>query len=444
MPGPILLLLYLAVTLAPVVLAWAAGLPPRPFLDDLSSGLALLALTAYAAMLTEFVLSGRFRAVTGGIGIDLTMRLHQLFARTVLVLVLLHPFLYTLPIPGHPPPWDVTAEEYLRLDMAALGSGAAAWILLFVLVLVAIGRDSLDYSYEAWRLGHGLGAAVIAGLTTHHALEAGRYSQTEPMATLWLVLLGIALATLAHVYVLSPLLQFRHPFEVVSCRRIAERTWELVIRRSDGQPFAFKAGQFAWINLTATPFSMHENPFSIATAPQDGGEVGFVIKELGDFTRSLGALRPGQRAWVDGPHGGLSVPGPGAPGIGLIAGGVGIAPLLSVLRQLRATGDPRPVALLYGNRLESQIVYRAELDALAAEEGVSITHVLGEPPPGWTGAVGQADAPAIEAAFGGLAGAGDWTYLLCGPPPMLDAAEEALLDRGIPASRIVSERFVYD
>jgi predicted ferric reductase len=441
MPGAVLLVFYLAVTLAPLALAWAAGLPPRPFLDDLSSGLAL---TAFAAMLVEFALSGRFRTVSDGIGIDLTMRLHQLFARTALGLVLLHPFLYTLPIPGHPPPWDVTAAGYLRLDMASLASGGAAWILLGVLVATSIARDSLSYRYETWRLGHGIGAVLIAGLTAHHALEAGRYSAIAPLTVLWLCLLGVALATLVWVYLVSPLLQLRHPFEVVSVGRIAERTWELVIRRADGRPFDFEAGQFVWLNLRPTPFTLHENPFSIASAPQDGGEVQFVIKEAGDFTRSLGRVRPGQRAWVDGPHGGLAAPGPEAPGVGLIAGGVGIAPLLSVLRQMRVAGDPRPVVLLYGNRLESQIVYPDELDRLAAEPGVSIVHVLGEPPTGWAGPTGWVDARSIEAAFGGIAGTEAWTYLLCGPPPMLDAAEEALMERGVPPTRIRSERFVYD
>lgn len=441
MPGALLLVLYLALTLAPIALAWAAEMPRRPFLDELSSGLAL---TAFAAMLVEFALSGRFRTVSGRIGIDLTMRLHQLFARTVLAMVLLHPFIYTLPIPGHPPPWDATAQSYLRLDGATLLSGTAAWILLGVLVATSIARDSLPYSYESWRLGHGLGAALIAGLTAHHALEAGRYSGVESLAVFWLALLGLALATLLWVYLISPLLQLRHPFEVVSVDRIAERTWELVIRRRDGQPFAFEAGQYVWLNVTPTPFTLRENPFSIASAPAAGARVEFVIKEAGDFTRSMGALSPGQRAWVDGPHGVLVAPGPEAPGVGLIAGGVGIAPLLSILRQLRATGDPRPVALLYGNRLESQIVYRDELDRLAAEPGIRVTHVLGEPPAGWTGPTGQIDDAAVEAAFGGIDGTAGWTYLLCGPPLMLEAAEAALMARGVPANRICSERFVYD
>ena len=304
MPGPLLLVLYLATTLAPVTIAWASGLPERPILDDLSSGLAM---TAFAAMLVEFALSGRFRSISDGIGIDLTMRFHQLFARTVLALVLFHPFLYSLPIPGHPLPWDKTAAEFLRLDGATLLSGGAAWILLVVLVLTAVARDSLPYSYEVWRLGHGLGAVLVAGLTAHHALEAGRYSATGPVAQFWLALLGIAGATVIYVYLVSPLLHLRNPFEVASVRRIAERTWELAIVRRDRAPFAFKAGQFVWLSLSPSPFTLRENPFSIASAPANGDRVEFVIKEVGDFTRSLGSVVPGRRAWVDGPHGGFGL-----------------------------------------------------------------------------------------------------------------------------------------
>jgi predicted ferric reductase len=441
LPGFFLLVLYLAITLAPIALAWASGMPPRPFMDDLSSGLAM---TAFAALTVEFILSGRFRKISDRIGIDITMRFHQLFARTLLVLVLLHPFLYTLPIPIHPLPWDPTASSYLRLDGTALMTGGAAWVLLGALIVTGIARDSLPYRYETWRFGHGLGALMVMGLSAHHALEAGRYSATQPIALLWFALIGIATLSLVYVYVVSPVLMLRSPFKLTSFRQIAERTWELVIERCDGGPFRFKAGQFVWLSLHPTPFTLEENPFSIASAPHDDRHIAFVIKEIGDFTRSLGALKIGQRAWVDGPHGALTLPGPEAAGIGLIAGGVGIVPLLSILRQMHATGDDRPVTLLYGNRLESQIVYRAEFERLAAEPNISVTHVLREPPDGWTGETGVINASTIETAFGDRQTVPDWTYLLCGPPAMINGAETVLRKRGVPANQIISERFVYD
>ena len=441
MPAPILLLIYLVLVLTPLTLAWASGMPPRSFIDELSTGLALV---AFAALLVEFLLSGRFRTISDRVGMDTTMRFHQLFARSIVALLLLHPFLYTTPVPDYPPPWDVTAQSYLKLTIGTLASGVLAWILLIVLVVTAIARDSLPYSYETWRLGHGIGSALVAGLSAHHVLEAGRYSSQQPLSIFWMILLGFALASLLYVYLISPLLQSRHPYEVQSVQQIAERTWELAIARVDRKPLPFKAGQFVWVNIGPTPFSLHENPFSISSAPADGERVEFVIKEVGDFTRSLAAIRPGARAWVDGPHGSLTAPGPEAPGIGLIAGGVGVAPLLCILRQMQATGDARPVALLYGNRVEEQIVYRDELEKLSAEAGVTVSHVLSEPSAAWRGGTGLVDAESIAAAFDGFSDAREWTYLLCGPPAMIDSAEAALLARGVKPKSIRSERFVYD
>ena len=80
MPAGILILGYLALVLAPLGLAWAQGLAPRGVWDELASGLGLLAT---AMILVEFLLLGRFRAVTGRVGSDVVMRSHQLLARVL-------------------------------------------------------------------------------------------------------------------------------------------------------------------------------------------------------------------------------------------------------------------------------------------------------------------------------------------------------------------------
>jgi predicted ferric reductase len=442
MAGVLLLLIYLALALAPLGLARLAGLPPRPFWDDLSSGLAMV---AFATLLIEFVLSGRFRSVSGHIGMDITMRFHQLLARTVLALILLHPFLYTLPMrPGHRAV-DLTRAEHLHFHGPAVVAGWIGWVALAALVITAIWRDKLPMRYEGWRLMHGLGAALVAGMGTIHVLKLGRYTEAEPrLEAFWLGLLAVAIFSLAYVYLIAPLIRSRRPFAVEGVRRIAERTWELVLAPGDGRPFPFRAGQFVWLSVRRAPFGVTDNPFSISSAPAQGGRVEFVIKEAGDFTGSLDRIPEGARAWLDGPHGTLTLPGPKWKGVGLIAGGVGVAPMLSILRQMQATGDGRPAVLLYGNRAEGQIVYREELDRLAAGTGATVHHVLSEPPPGWTGLTGMIDPAAIAAAFGPAPGPEGWIYMLCGPPPMLDSAEAALLARGVPPGHIHAERFVYD
>jgi len=431
--------LYLAMALSPVLLAWASGAAPRSVMDELASGAGML---AFAILLAEFLLSGRFHTVSRRIGLDVTMRFHQLFARVALALAMIHPFLYRAPF-SVPLPWDATRQLTLTTNAMDLMSGIAGWALLPALVVMAIGRDRIGMRYGRWRLTHGIGALAVAALLLHHTLEAGRYAADPALKALWIGLFAIAALSLVFVYLLKPLAQRAKPWRVRAAQPIAERTWELVLAPDGHKGLDYEAGEFAWINLQGSAFSVDENPFSIASAPASGGDLHFIIKELGDFTRSLGALTPGQRAYVDGPHGDLIVAGRTEPGIGLIAGGVGVAPLLGILRQMQLTGDPRAAALVYGNRTEAQIVCRAELDALAAGRGVETTYVVAEPGEGWDGRSGVVSAELLRELFD-TPERREWLYVLCGPNAMMELAEATLLKIGVPSSRILSERFRYD
>ena len=434
-----LVALYLLVTTLPLVLSWLGGRPPRSALDELASAAGML---AFAIILVEFVLSGRFRTISSEIGMDVTMRSHQLLARSAVVLSLVHPFLYRAPsIPALP--WDPTRQFTIVADFSAFSTGILAWLLLPALVAVAIWRSWQPYNYEVWRLIHGLGALCVAALLLHHALSAGRYSQDPVLAGLWSVLFLIAMLTLGHVYVFRPLSQLRRRWRVRSVRPAGLRTWELTIEPDDHRGLHYRAGQFVWLNVGNSPFSLRENPFSISSAPASGPAMQFVIKELGDFTATVGQIRPGTRAYVDGPHGNLVVSGRTEPGIALIAGGVGIAPLLGILRQLRLEDDPRPTVLVYGNRCEEQIVNRDEIDALVRAHGTRFVPVLSEPPPRWDGPIGQVDSKLTRMLFAAPE-MRSWLYVICGPPPMMAAVEETLLDLGVSSGQILSERFRYD
>ncbi len=227
----VLLLAYIVIALLPLGLATWQGLPPRPFQDELASALALV---GFSMLLMEFVLSGRFRWVSGRIGIDITMRFHQLIARALAVFILVHPFLYSLPMSGSRP-WDTTGQSTLDLGGAAFLSGGLAWLLLPLLVAISMYRRDLPYRYETWRLMHGAGAALIALLSLHHALDAGRYSGSPALAAFWVIMIVAALLTLVHVYVTGPLGRLRHPYRVASLDRIASKTWELVIEPVRGR-----------------------------------------------------------------------------------------------------------------------------------------------------------------------------------------------------------------
>jgi NAD(P)H-flavin reductase len=128
----------------------------------------------------------------------------------------------------------------------------------------------------------------------------------------------------------------------------------------------------------------------------------------------------------------------------LLAGGVGLAPCLAMLREAAAEGDPRPHHLIFGNRTEGQIVLRDEIAALSPRLDLRTDFVLSEPPPGWGGTTGQMDAETLTPLLAGGGNASSAVYFVCGPPPMVRASLHALSALGVPADGVVTERFDYD
>mgnify|MGYP001291984131 CR=1 FL=1 len=449
MPAALLLSAYVVLVALPVALGWARVGPARPWMDELASALAM---AGFAALLLEFLLSGRFRAISGGIGIDRTMRWHQAFARVLTVALLVHPILYDYgayrfagPVPaGELAPGDPARAAVLGLGGWSAATGWVAWLMLLCLTGLAIFRRATPYTYEGWRVMHGLTAAVVALAGLHHALEAGRYSADAPLAAYWGVLTAVALFTLAEVYILRPRRLARRPWRIAAVTPAAERSWEVTLTPDGHDGLDFRPGQFAWVRLACSPRSVREHPFSIASAPgEPGGRLRFLIKEAGDFTDTVGTLPVGAPAYVDGPHGVLVTEGRAAPGIAMLAGGIGLAPMISMLRAARAGRETRPMLLLYGNRHVGQILARDELEDLARDLPLEVVHVLSEPPPGWTGATGMLSRDLVRDRCAEAARAG-WIFVLCGPPPMLKEARAGLAALGVPAARILEERFVYD
>lgn len=435
----LLVLAYCLIGLLPLALAWWQDLPLRPWRDELASGLAL---AGFAMLLLEFVLSGRFRLVSGRIGIDLTMWFHQLMARTLTVFLLLHPYFYSLPV-NPVLPWDDTGQFSLGLDALSFSTGMAAWVLLPVLVILGIFRNRLPFRYETWRILHAVAALLIALFGLHHALDAGRYSSHGDLALVWIVMVALAVASVLHVHVLLPVWKKRHPYRVVSITPVALRTWELVIEPQRGEAMDFEAGQFVWLAVTASPFSIDEHPFSISSCPAQRPRLAFTIKEAGDFTAAIGRLPIGSPAWLDGPHGHFTLRGRQARRLVFIAGGVGIAPIIGILRQLRHERDARPMQLIYGNRCREQIAYAEELAALPDSLDIVVHHILSSPPPGWTGLQGHLDR-ALLCDLLDEAWRVDTLYFVCGPPAMLDAVEHCLEQIGIPLRNIVFEKLSYN
>lgn len=435
---------YVALILLPVILAAIQGLPPRPWRDDLATGLGM---AGFAMLLMEFFLSGRFKGISMHLGMDRVMQFHQIMAYVLVAFLLLHPFLYSLPM-GTPPPLDRDGQTWLHLPFLPGLSGLLAWLALGLLVFMAIARDGLPMRYETWRLSHGIGAVVIALFGLHHTLETGRYSQDALLAGFWVLATIIAIASLVHVHLIIPLQQRRRPYRVVSVREEARQTWTMELEPDldaghPGTPLPARAGQFAWLKLERPLFRLTEHPFSISSAPADWPRIAFTIKASGDFTDRIAEVAPGTPAYVDGPYGHFTLAQDDSRPLVLIAGGVGMAPIMALLRQLHHDRAEHPITLIQGNRAEEQILYREELQSMTGTLDLAVHHVLTEPQPGWQGQRGVPDRALLEKLIP-VEQRARARYYVCGPPAMIDALEDTLLsDFEVPAGQVMSERFRY-
>lgn len=438
---------YLAVLLLPfaigVGVARETDVEVRPWLDEWAAGLGMI---GFAAVLLSFFLLGRFTMLSSTLGSDLLMQWHQLFARSTVLFLLLHPLFYSL-WGAAPGPIDATASRSLRIDGSSwsLATGLLALGCLLILALTAMMRNQSGLTYERWRLMHsGLALAVLV-LGLHHTLTAGRYAQLTPVALVWWVLATLALISWTWIYAVRPLLQGLRPFRVDLVQPCAEGIWLLQFSAPSRPALRFRAGQFAWLKLQQR-WPHRDNPFSICNAPNAEGTVQFLIKEVGDMTRAVPRCPVGAAAYIDGPHGRFEIPA-SARAVVMYAGGIGIAPFLSLLADCRARNDQRPIRLVYADKCRSQMVDVAALCGVDSLPDFALVAMVEQPDDDWTGLAGRLDANGLEQAWSQLGTSLDpdrTCHLVCGPDAMMDAVETALVARSVPSSNIVSEHFKYD
>lgn len=426
--------LYLLLAVAPLLIILVGPVPPgRDLGTELSAGLGFVGL---AMMCLTFVIVARFKQVKAPYGSDIVYHFHREISIIAVGLIVLHP-LILLAIR-----FGMVQEEGagFLLGSPVFWTGTAALLALVVIVGSSIWRRRLSLEYDTWRRVHGalsVGAVLVA---VSHVALVGHYLDTPAKQALWLGYTLAWIALIVHVRLVRPWLQSRARFVVDEVRAERGGAWTLALRPAGHPGFRFQPGQFAWLTLWSSPYSDREHPFSISSSAERPDRVEFTIKALGDFSSRIREAQPGQPAYLDGPHGALSVDRHAeATGFVFVAGGIGITPFMSQLRTMADRGDRRRVILFYSNRSWDDVTFREELEELRGRLDLEVVHVLSAPPPDWTGERGRLNAEILArhlpAERSGL------ECFVCGPPMMMDATERALLDAGVPLGRIDSERF---
>jgi ferredoxin-NADP reductase len=125
----------------------------------------------------------------------------------------------------------------------------------------------------------------------------------------------------------------------------------------------------------------------------------------------------------------------------LVAGGSGVVPLMAMLRHRAAAAVDVPATLLYSSRTLEEVIYREELDRLAATDpAVTVAHTLTRAQPdGWEGYARRIDGEMLAEAFGPPDGSA--TAFVCGPTRFVEVAADGLVGLGYDPSRVRTERF---
>lgn len=221
------------------------------------------------------------------------------------------------------------------------------------------------------------------------------------------------------------------------------KTFRLAALDGEELPFTFEPGQFLTVGVTVdgTPV---KRSYSIASSPCCHGWCEITVKHTPEGLVS-GYLH--QRTKVGdvldaaGPYGRFTFRGREAPNVVMIAGGVGITPMMSSIRYLTDQSWGGDIHLIYACSRLHNVIFREELDHLAKRHpNLHVTLVLSrEPSESWSGSRGHVTGELLGNAVAGLASR---RIHLCGPPPMIDALKNALADLGVPKDQVKTELFL--
>lgn len=320
-----------------------------------------------AAALAALLLSAALAARVPGWdrpfgGLTRLWRVHHLLGAAAFLLALAHPLLVALGRWGDSP--RAAADALLPASAPpAFWLGWAALLAMSAFLAPTFGFFGSP-DYRRWKALHALsGLAVLLALA--HAWPLRRLTAGPWGAALWAALGAAAVGAFLWRKLFSRRLSAR-ACVVEAVTPVLRGVVELSLRPE--RPFPpYRAGQFVYLTPEDPALASgrgEEHPFTLTSAP-DEPVLRLAVKDLGDATRALQALRPGTRARVEGPYGGL-FPDDAPPGPELwLAAGIGVAPFLARARALKAGGGADAV-LVYCVQDATRAHFLDELRAIAA------------------------------------------------------------------------------
>ncbi len=410
----------------PVLVALALPAPIQP--------VALLAhvsgMLAGYSVLVLLVLMSRWPVLERGVGADRLTRWHTAGGRTVLTSVLVHALAATTAwaqLTGLGP-WRAVVDV---LAMPGLVAATVATSLVVAVAVASVRSARRRLGYETWHALH-LSMYVAVALSFAHQLAGPDLAGRPVLQVAWALLYAWAFALVLRYRVLAPLgTTVRHRLRVASVTPEAPGVVSIVVTGRDLDGLAAEPGQFfRWRFLTAGLWAS-AHPFSLS-APPTGDRLRLTVKALGGGSSRVQQVEPGTWVVAEGPYGAMTSQRRTRRHVLLIAGGVGITPMRALFESLPVESD-RSLVLLYRAPDRGQILFRQELDALAAQRRAHVVYLLGKDP----------DLLSAESLRRLVPDVVERDVYLCGPPRLSSAVRDSLATAGLPSGQLHEERFAF-
>jgi predicted ferric reductase len=434
------IILVLVANAALILAMWVrhGGLDQASTVGGTLTGIGqLTALYGTYLALIQLVLMSRSPWLDQVFGMDRLAAAHRWIGFATVWLLLGHGVFTTLGYAigdrQNPVPEFVTlVTTYPYVLMATVSGG-----LFSAVAISSVRMARRRLSYETW-YGIHLYAYLAIALGFLHQLFVGTDFIHDPVAVAyWVGLYVVTVALVLRYRVAGPIrLNLRHRLRVASVVAEGPGVFSIYVTGLELDRLAVRSGQyFVWRFLTREGW-WRAHPFSISSAP-NGTWLRITVKELGDWSAALQRVPVGTRVFVEGPYGILTGARRTRQRVLLIAGGIGITPLRSLLEALPA--KPGDLTLLYRVRNEDDIVFRDELEALARIRGAEVQYLPGHRhrQPRTLDPLGPAGLQAL------VPDVRDRDVYVCGPVPMMQHVESTLRRLGLPPRQIHAEKFAY-
>ena len=391
----------------------------------------VLGVTAAVLVFFQVLLVSRLKFLDRIFSLNQIVTFHRINGIAIALPALLHPILI------------IAAENFTifpfekRYWPEFLGVG----VLIFILVLMTTAnwRLMFNFAYDKWLRFHRLGTLTAIALMIIHILFVSETFKSGLPHTLVFVAAGINLMLISRIWY-RRFFPGKRRFVVSNVEPAGKDAYFVDVRPRSGQILDHIPGQFAFITPVSASVPKEEHPFTISSTPSRPDALQFVIRSLGDWTSKINRLKVGETLFIDGPYGLFShmVSSTNEPII-MIAGGIGITPLLSMLRYMADVDDPRRILLIWSNKTKEHIVFPEEFNSLKHRlQHFHIIHVITRDS-GGKNKIGRLDQARLEKLLKGWGRKSN--VFICGPFEMMKEMNRAVKKIGFSSTRVYKEEF---